>query len=237
MADRMLFYKNIVPLNRERHRDMCIATEPGRFAFAAASHLIPAVVDEFALGSRALPIVFLPGAGQPQPTFLVGLRSGENLCIDHESRWTADYVPAYVRRYPFVMGEVADAEPLVCIDDSSTLLGGNGAALFTGDGVESPALLDATRLVADYKTAAERTDAFVKTLLDKELFQSINIDVKMGETETRTLHGLLTIDEERLNALPAETFLDLREKNYLALIYAHLFSLMAVDRLRRAFET
>ena len=236
MADRMLFYKKIVPLNRELHRDLCISTEPGRFAFAATSHLIPAVTDEFALGSRALPIVFLPGAGNPQPAFLVGLRSGENLCIDRESRWTADYMPAYVRRYPFVMGEVADSEPLVCIDDSSALLAEHGAALFLGEGAESPALLEATRLVADYKAAAERTDAFVKTLLENGLFQSINIDVKMGETETRTLHGLLTIDEERLNALPAESFLALREKNYLVPIYAHLFSLIAVDRLRRAYE-
>lgn len=77
----------------------------------------PAVIDEFVVASRHLPIVFVPTASKPTPVFLLGAQPGENRHVDPAGAWTGGYVPAYVRRYPFIIGDNAGAEPLVCIDE------------------------------------------------------------------------------------------------------------------------
>ena len=78
MADSVLFYKNIVPLNRDAHRNLTLDTQAARFGFTRASNVLPAVVDEFTAAAQHLPIVFLPGSGTVVPVFLVGLRTGQN---------------------------------------------------------------------------------------------------------------------------------------------------------------
>jgi hypothetical protein len=63
---------------------------------------------------------FLPAAGRPVPAVLLGLREAENLFVDRDGKWDARYVPAFVRRYPFVPGKGPQGELLVCIDEASS---------------------------------------------------------------------------------------------------------------------
>ena len=134
MVSGLLFYSDVVPLNREGHRDHRIATGAQRFGFASGSNLVPAVIDEFAAAAPHLPIVFLPGPGAPAACFLTGVRSGRNALVGADGGWRGDYVPAYLRRYPFVLGEVEGADPLVCIDaGQASLEAPAGEALFKED--------------------------------------------------------------------------------------------------------
>ena len=234
MASGLLFYSDVVPLNREGHRDHRIATGAQRFGFASGSNLVPAVIDEFAAAAPHLPIVFLPGPGAPAACFLTGVRSGRNALVGADGGWRGDYVPAYLRRYPFVLGEVEGADPLVCIDaGQASLEAPAGEALFKEDGAESDVLLDHIRLTNEFFVAAKRTEAFVKALAEMGLFRSVNIDAKFETGETVALHGFLTVDEEKLGALPDESFLRLRKLGLLAPIYAHLASLACVERVRK----
>ena len=121
-----LFYRSVVPLHRETHRGLGLAAVPS-FAFAAASHLIPAVVDEFSAACAELPILFAPDVEGASPAFLTGLTPGCNAFVRADGSWAASYVPAYLRRYPFILGEVPNAEPLVCLDDHAACLGAGGA--------------------------------------------------------------------------------------------------------------
>ncbi len=36
------------------------------------------------------------------PAVLLGIRDQENLYVDDNGAWNAKYIPAFVRRYPFV---------------------------------------------------------------------------------------------------------------------------------------
>ena len=234
MASGLLFYSDVVPLNREIHRGHRIATDVQRFGFAVGSNLVPAVIDEFPAAAPHLPIVFVPGPVGPAACFLTGVRTGCNALVGADGGWRGDYVPAYLRRYPFVLGEVKGAEPLVCIDvGRPSLEAPAGDALFKEDGAESDVLLDHIRLTNDFFTAAKRTEAFVKTLADMGLFRSVNIDAKFETGETLSLHGFLTVDEEKLGQLPDEAFLRLRKEGLLVPIYAHLASLACVERVRK----
>lgn len=235
MAENPLFYQNIVPLDRARHRDLRLVRETKPFAFAATSHIIPAVVDEFALAARFLPILFIPAAPHPTPVFLVGTRTGQNLLVDSEGKWIDPYVPAFVRRYPFMLGTPEGASPIICVDDKYEGLRQQdvGERLFAEDGADTPLLQDYARLTETYFAAAKRTETFLETLAALQLLRSVTVEIRSETGANTALHGFLTIDENRLNALPDADFLKLRAEGFLSAIYAHLFSLAAVDRLRQ----
>ena len=235
MAESPLFYQNIVPLDRARHRDLRLVRDEKPFVFATTSHVIPAVVDEFAAAARFLPIVFIPAAPHPSPVFLVGTRAGQNLYVDSGGKWIDPYVPAFVRRYPFMLGTPEGASPVICIDDKYEGLRqrGDGERLFAEDGADTPLLQEYARLTETYFAAARRTETFLETLSALQLLRSVTIEIRSDTGGSTALHGFLTIDENRLNALPDADFLKLRAEGFLPAIYAHFFSLTAVDRLRQ----
>lgn len=226
-----LFYQSIVPLNRDTHAQKRVRIHPGMFGFAANDHLIPAVIDEFAAACRHLPILFLPGGAAPTPVFLVGVRSGHNILVGSDGRWEGAYIPAFVRRYPFILGEVEGADPMVCLDESSELLSeADGEPLFQ-ENKETGFLNDRIALLRDYFDAARRTEVASKTLQDMDLFTSVTLDFKQGDLSSTSIHGLLAVDEQKLLALPDERIARLHRERVLGPIYAHLLSLGSVEPL------
>jgi hypothetical protein len=235
MATQPMLYRSIVALNRDAHRNLKFDQADQPYAFASKTHLIPAVVDEFARAQRHLPILFVPGSPQPAPVFLVGFRPGHNAFVDARGRWRGDYIPAFARRYPFMLGETPEGGSLACIDDTcSSLNKTRGDPLFAEDGSESAFLQQKIRLITDYFAAAKRTDLFTRALNDLKLLQPVTIEATAPEGASTALHGLSVIGEARLNELPAEDIAGLRSQGFLAPIYAHLFSLDSMDALREA---
>ena len=237
MADSVLFYKNIVPLNRDAHRNLTLDTQAARFGFTRASNVLPAVVDEFTAAAQHLPIVFLPGSGTVVPVFLVGLRTGQNALVDHNGQWTGGYVPAFARRYPFMFGEMEGRDPVACIDDSyEGLRHEGGERLFKEDGTETPLLIERVTLMNDYFAAAKRNDVFAKLLVDLQLLHPVSIDAKFESGDTAALHGFLTLDTAKLEALSDADFLRLRQGGFVPAVYAHVASLANVDRIRKSTD-
>ncbi|MGQ3355916.1 MAG: SapC family protein [Phreatobacter sp.] len=234
MSGLPLFYRSVEPLNSADHRKFRMTALSQPLAFAATSHLIPAVVDEFPAAAREMAIVFVPAGRQFAPVFLCGMKAGENLFIDEAGRWTGTYVPAYLRRYPFMLGERQDADPVICIDGRYEGFGEteDGIRLFDDEGAPSEALQPIIKLVTDYALAARRTEALSERLAALDLFKSISVDVSRGDgSQSASIHGLSIVDEEKLNALPDEAWLDLRRSGALGVIHAHLFSIGATQAL------
>jgi hypothetical protein len=227
-----LFYRNVVPLNRETHRKLKLKALAKPLDYARAAHLIPAVVDEFAAAATELPIAFLPGAATPTPVFITGLKPGTNSFITADGRWDAGYLPAYLRRYPFIIGDVPDADPVLCIDDAYEALGEReGKRLFSTAGVPEPTVTEALELANQYRAAAGRTDNLAELLQRWGLFRSVTLDVNLPAGGSTVIHGLLAVDETALAALDDERFLELRRAGFLKAIDAHLLSLAMVSRL------
>jgi hypothetical protein len=237
MADTPLFYRAIVPLNRDQHRPLKLRPDVKPWAFAAGSNMVPAVIEEFAVAARHLPVVFLPGPTQPTAVFLTGLQSGKNLMVDASGRWTGGYVPAYLRRYPFILGDVPGADPLICIDDTHPGFSSDeGEPLFEQDGQATQLLTDRIRLVNDFMASARRTEYLTKVLVELNLLRVVTVDVKQTNGQSISLNGLLAVDEGKLAALPDEAFLRLRREGLLGPIYAHLLALGSLDVLIEAAQ-
>ena len=120
----MMFYERVVALNDQAHAKLKVRPAIS-FAYAARTNSVPLLASEFFDAAREYPIVFARGETGPVPAALLGLREAENLFVDRDGRWDARYVPAFVRRYPFVPGKGANGELLVCIDEASECFGTN----------------------------------------------------------------------------------------------------------------
>jgi SapC len=227
-----VLYTSVTALNRETHKDMRLKPLPKPLSFGLGTHLLPAVVDEFASAARELPIVFLPEGDLISPVFLLGLRSGHNGFITPEGLWTASYMPAYMRRYPFILGEVDGRDPVLCLDESFAGINQKeGEALFKADGAATPFLESAMQFAANFREAGMRTGEFVAKLKSLDLFKSVTMDVKNNKAGQATIHGLLVVDEEKLRALPADVVVDLHKLGVLPAVYAHLLSLGGIANL------
>ncbi|BAP88462.1 SapC family protein [Burkholderiales bacterium GJ-E10] len=234
MSANPLFYQSVIPLNRETHREMAIVDSEERYGFARGTHVIPAVVDEFAAALSHLPIVFAPSSPHPSPVFLVGVRPAQNLFIDHAGRWMGNYLPAFVRRYPFMRGTINGGDPITCVDEKSDLWGASsGVRLFDADGGETPFLRNRIELVDQYYVSARKTERFVALIAELGLLRQVTIETNVGKEASSVIHGFMTIDEEKLKQLPDQDFVRLRADGFLGAIYAHLFSLRSLDVLRR----
>ena len=149
------------------------------------------------------------------------------------------YIPAFVRRYPFVLAEAGDSgQSVVCVDEG--YLGFNqadGELLFNEQGEPTPVLKQAIDFLEEYQRQYVRTEAFVKRLQDNDLLMALNakVDVKGGQQFALT--GLLAVDEKKLLALSDEQALELYRSGELAWIYCHLMSLgtmgSMVDRVAK----
>jgi hypothetical protein len=118
-AQLPMFYRKPEALNPSRHGALSLVTKPD-YGFAATAHAIPIMASEMPAAMRSYPIVFV--GPQKAPVVITGLRQNENLFVEPDGSWTAPhYVPAYVRRYPFVLAE--DKQPAerltLCIDRDS----------------------------------------------------------------------------------------------------------------------
>lgn len=134
-----------------------------------------------------------------------------------------------------MLGEPQQCPPVVCIDEKYEGLqeGATGESLFAEDGADMPFLLEQIKLVNDYFAAAQRTDAFLRTLSEMQLLRPVTIELKLQPGTGETLHGFLAVDEQKLSGLTDKEFLRLRKEGLLPAVFAHLFSLGATDRLRQ----
>lgn len=223
----------ITPLNPENHSGLKLAQDPS-FAQVQHEHMLPVVVHEFNRLALEYALVFVKNAntGAFQPVVLTGLAAGQNLYYQAQG-WQADSAPMIVRNYPLVLIEDA-ANPqqlLVGVNEGSELLNGqHGEALFNADGSESEFLGRRKKQLEEFYQSSQLTSAFVTLLGELQLLQPQTLNITVAR-QKQHLTGLYFIDEQKLNALPAAQFDQLRQRGFLSLVYAHLLSLRNIERL------
>ncbi len=230
----MMFYERLAPLNRDAHGRL--RAKLGSAAFAARANSVPLLVTEMAAASRSYPILFVDiGADQLFPVAMLGLSAGENLFVDEEGAWQAGvYIPAFVRRYPFVLA----SDMTVLIDeDYAGWSESEGEPLFNEDGSNSPALEQTLAFLRSFQDEVAHSQAFIASLREHELLKSANIAVPPPDAEGFTIEGLMLVDAEKLAALSDEAVLGLFRSGALQQIHAHLSSLEGLQSLeQRAAE-
>jgi hypothetical protein len=219
-----MFYASPRPLDRVKDGQMKL-NRPTDFSFAAKTNAIPLLVDEFPMAAAYYPIVFADGP-VPVPAAVVGLKNDTNLYVGEDRSWVAGaYLPAYVRRYPFILMDDPDNKQFVlCIDEASNLLSETGEfALFEND-EPSDFTKSAMEFCAALRQQGDATDAFVKALKEHDLLMPNNAEIDARDGNRLQLSGFLIIDPKKFDALPDSIILQWRKKGWLGLVYAQLLS-------------
>jgi len=229
-----LFYRQPQPLEPKRHAALRLAAG-GNFGFAATTNAVALLGAEFPQASRHYPIVFTAGANA-LPAAVLGVKNEQNLFVDATGRWEPGaYIPAYVRRYPFIFLEQPGGDRLtLCVDEASELVkAAAGRPLFDGE-QPSAATKQALELCTQFQRDAQATRAFVQAAEAKGILVERRADVALERGGKMALAGFRVIDETRFSALDDATFLEWRKNGWIGLVYCHLLSTAAwsglVDR-------
>jgi hypothetical protein len=235
-----MFYERPIALNRERHQSLKLAVVPDHFRFAARTNAVPIMSTEFAEAARDYPIVFVgEEGGSFSVAALVGVRDRENLMIDAAGQWApGTYLPAFARRYPFVLATTGTADTLtVCIDEVYPGLGvSSGEALFQADGQETPYLRRMLEFLQAFHGEAQRTADFANRLKALGLLVPKVIHVDRKGQPQQSLRGLWIVDTARLRGIDDARVVELFRSGALAWIEAHLLSLGNLARLVARLE-
>ena len=231
MSDAV-YYEKPVALDRDKHRRLKVrATESFGFAGKANSLYLAGV--EFNEACKEFAIVFTRVGARTVPVAMLGLRSHENLFVDADGKWDATYVPAFVRRYPFVLAELPGRQEMaVCVDEAFDGLNATeGEALFDAQGMDTPFMHNALDFLRRYQAEYLRTEAFCQRLEQAGLLMEMNAKADLVDGRSFTINGLLIVDEKKLLALPDATVLTLFRSGEMHLIAMHLVSLSNMQKL------
>lgn len=234
----MLLYKDVTVVSREDHRKLRIKPIEG-FEYAASTHWLPLAGVEFFQASHHYPIIFASeqreGKTVYTPILLVGLKPGTNDYVDSENRWKAhSYLPAFVRRYPFVLAEAPDnaEELMVCFDAGCDAFSETeGVPLFNEDGTPSEMMDNIMQFMNGFAVEMRRTRQFVEMLEKLDLLENRSIQIRGASGSTFNLTDFLTVNEDKFNQLKDKDVLALFKAGFLGWIYAHLTSMNNLPQL------
>lgn len=234
-ANLPLFYNDLMPLNSRDHSAWS-TRKVDAAKWLAGQHAVPLTVEEFSLAQRHFPIIFSAG-DRPVPLALFGLNEGVNVYFDDEGKLIDDiYVPAYVRRYPFLLAKLDNNSDTLslCFDPSSGLLGefDEGDKLFDG---ENPS--ETTKAVMDFcqrfEEAGARTQAFMDELVKHDMLMDGEVAITQeGVEQPFVYRGFKMINAEKLREVRGDQLRTWNQNGLLQLVFAHMMSL---DLLRVIF--
>ncbi|AQX20482.1 SapC family protein [Bartonella sp. WD16.2] len=232
MANIMLFYKNVTPINKTFHRSLKFNPSQD-MSFAKDTHWVPLASDEYFQAALDYPILFMSAEDEQKKRHytsiaLVGLSNDVNNYITADKSWQRDtYIPAFIRRYPFVLAQIQDQKELsVCFDQQSGMFNDvTGIELFNSDGSISPFMEERINFLEHFKIGMERTVEFIDTLVKMDLLSQKSINVKNDQGLSAQLEDFWIVDEEKLHKLPAHQLAKLHKNGFLGRIFAHLLSM------------
>lgn len=224
-------YKKPALLNRETGKGRKIAPTTS-YAYARELDSLYLAGAEFVEACKHYPIVFIRAGGKVVPAAMLGLREGENLYVDAAGDWDAAYVPAYVRRYPFVLAALDGQQMGVCIDEAYEGLNlTEGESLFDEDGNNTPFLQTAVDFLSSYQVEATRTERFCQRLQDWDLLVEMNARADLPDRTSFLVNGLMIIDAGKLKQLDDGRALEIFRLGELNWAFSHLISLSNMNDL------
>jgi hypothetical protein len=241
VAKQLLIYQTAVPISAAQHANVSVEANDS-YAFSADVNAVPLMAVEFLRASAEYAIVFTSDGENLMPAVVLGVRNQQNLYLSPEARWKADYIPAFIRRYPFIFSSSADNKTLtLCIDESHPGVNreGRGNALFGADAKPTPYVQKVLEFLKEFQTQYERTRAFCRRVKELQILEPMQANVTTPKGEKLALAGFLAVSRDKLRALNGETLEKLVKNDELELLYLHLasmrnFSSEVKDRLAGA---
>lgn len=227
MTTQLLIYESAVPVSSQRHGGWSVEVGAD-YAFSRRVNAVPLMAVEFMPAATEYALVFAANGDELMPAAILGIRGEENLYLTAENQWQAKYIPAFVRRYPFVFSTTQDPNTFtLCIDEAFAGFNqaGRGQRLFGDDGKPSPYVDNVLKFLQEYQAQYVRTQGFCRKLKELDLLEPMQAQVTTPTGEKMSLTGFLGVNRQKLKALPGDVLASLAVTDELELLYLHLYSL------------
>lgn len=228
-ARQLLFYERATPLSKGRHANWSV--ELGRnYAFARATNSVPLTRVEFARAACEYPIVFAGPDNEPFPLAILGLADRQNLFIADDGGWVGDYIPAFVRRYPFVFTTLDEGQNFtLCVDEAFSGCNeeGRGEQLFDESGKTTRYLDNVLAFLREYQAEHQRTQAFARRMATLNLLEPVQANVAATSGQKLALTDFKVVSRTRLKQIGDAALREMFTSDDLELVYLHLQSVQA----------
>jgi hypothetical protein len=229
-----LIYETAVPVSKARHQDLSVQVGDD-YSFSRNVNSVPLTAIEFPHACGEYAIVFAGNETTVMPAVILGLRNDENLYLSDKGAWQAKYLPAFVRRYPFVFSSSDEGKNFtLCIDErfAGCNREGRGQALFASDGKPSAYTENVLKFLQEYQAQFQRTQVFCRKLSEHDLLEPMQAQVTTQKGDKLSLSGFKAISRERLKKLAPDALAQLAATDELELIYLHLQSMRNFNLMR-----
>lgn len=226
MTKQLMIYETVTPISSQTHADWSVEVG-SNFSFARGLNSVPLLVAEFSAAAVEQTIVFSGDRKTIMPSVILGMKANANGHVNDDGTWKGGYIPAFLRRYPFVFAASETNEKLtLCMDDAFEGMNtkGKGEPFFSAQGEPSPFLQQQLKFNQGYQEQSKRTQAFAKALFKLDILEPSKIDFQFAGKKS-SLGGFLTINREKFKALPAKKLKEMMKADQLELCYQHLQSL------------
>jgi hypothetical protein len=237
MAAQQLIYQTAVPVSKTRHAEWSVEVGTD-YAFSRKVNSVPLMAVEFPAAAAEYAIVFAGSAEAVTPVVILGMREQENLYLGPLGGWQAKYIPAFLRRYPFVFSTPDQGKTFVlCIDEGFPGFNqeGRGEKLFNDAGKASPYMDNVLKFLQSYQVEFRRTEEFCRRLLELNLLEPMRAQMTLDSGERFALTGFMAVNRARLKTLSGEKLAELARMDELELVYAHLHSMRNFVAMRERF--
>jgi hypothetical protein len=225
-------------LNNVDHKDTRVITErSARYGDAVMFAMI--FPFEFRSVQAFYPILFhRDQRGEMYPVALFGFEAGENLFLD-DAGWHARYVPAMIRRQPFLIGFEAETRPgetekrrMLSLDTAHPRVSTErGEPLFQPLGGRTPFLEEMATLLEAMYHGGEMNRKFIEALQEHGLIENVTFDIALANGSRNQLLGFFAIDEEKVRGLSGEALGQLSRNGFLMPLFMMLASTSNVRTL------
>ncbi len=218
-------------LNNVDHKDTRVITErSARYGDAVMFSMV--FPFEFRSVQAFYPILFhRDQRGELYPVALFGFEAGENLFLD-DAGWHARYVPAMIRRQPFLIGfegastqGESEKRRMLSLDMAHPRVSKErGEPLFQPLGGRTPFLEEMATLLETLYQGGELNRKFVLALQDHGLIEHVTFDIALANGSRHQLLGFFAIDEEKVRSLSDEALGQLSRSGFLMPLFMMLAS-------------
>jgi hypothetical protein len=226
MATQLLFYESALPVSSQRHANWSVEVG-GDYAFTRNVNSVPLMAVEFSHAAPEYAIVFAGRENDVTPAVVLGLRRNENNYLTSENKWDGKYVPAFVRRYPFVFSTDAGANAFtLCIDEAFKGFNqnGRGERLFNDEAKPTPYVQRVLEFLQEYQAQFRRTQSLCRRLIELNLLEPMEAQVTLKSGAQLSLTGFQVVNRDRLRNLSGDALASLAKNDDLELIYTHMQS-------------
>jgi hypothetical protein len=228
-------YKNLEILNKTTHKDGAVE-QIKSFTYAKEIINAPITVAEFFEACKDYPIFFAKDTNQNwTATVMLGYKEKENVFVDKDGKWEENrYVPAFVRRYPFIFVTNPNSDDLTLAFDKECLSASKEDEVrrfFDDSGKNTEFLNNVLNFLSQFQNDAKATSEFIKQLENWEILEEKVATIVNQKQEKYSINGFYVVNEEKLKHLSKKKKEAICNNNATPLITAHLLSLSNIQKV------